>query len=193
MVGGPTIRLNGQWLASAQQAATLEAASSGLHAQIAARDASNFALAARCRELEAEAARAKGELAAAADSVAELNDAVAQSRASAREHKVERDTLALDLPIFESKHDVMLRHFSVLQQRVLQAEHARYARARWRDCAKLRETARGCVVALCRACVLTTPLSRACCVPAAALLLLDPRVASSPRWGMWRLQPSSSG
>lgn len=122
---GPTIRLRGEWLASAQQASRLEAQSSELHAKLAARDANNQALLQRCYELEIDAQRARAELADASVELGKAKELAASARAEAIERAVEARTLALDLPIFEKKHSDMLKTFQSLQQRTVTAEHAR--------------------------------------------------------------------
>ncbi|KAG8467647.1 hypothetical protein KFE25_006699 [Diacronema lutheri] len=123
--GGPAIRLRGEWLASAQQATRLEAQSAELHAQLAARDASNHALQLQCREVEASFERARAELAAVSAELGQAQARAASARAATVEREVAAHTLARDLPLFENSHSAMLKSFQALQQRLISAEHAR--------------------------------------------------------------------
>jgi chromosome segregation ATPase len=123
--GGPAIRLHGPWLASAQQASKLEAQANELHLVLAQRDAHIQALQQRSASLDTDHQQARAALAAVSAELHAAEHASARAREEVLRERVERHTLALDLPYLEGSHGQMLKHYHTLQAKWQAAEHAR--------------------------------------------------------------------
>lgn len=163
---GPTIRLNGQWLASEQRASRAVEETSHLQHELAQRDTCVHELKRHCAGLEEELVQARTLLSAAREEVLVAQKDTAHCRAQHAEAHATVECLLVDMPLYENAHALMIKHYHTLQARWQQAENARCTRGGegtpWRSHARVRPCVRHA-----RAHARTGAHERAVCVCAA--------------------------
>lgn len=125
---GPTIRLNGQWLASEQRASRAVEETSHLQHELAQRDTCVHELKRHCAGLEEELVQARTLLSAAREEVLVAQKDTAHCRAQHAEAHATVECLLVDMPLYENAHALMIKHYHTLQARWQQAENARCTR-----------------------------------------------------------------